>query len=318
MKKTSKSMAIAYAKALIVMSVSLIIALEIFSAYLLRHHSVTYARTSRQYEEALKTRPAGPGEPLCVLMVGNSLLLHGVELDRLRALTSPSMRIYPVFLEATGYYDWLYALQRLFRQGARPQVVIVGVGVNYFLKNGVRQDYAPMLFFDAQDTLAVASDLNLDRTATSNLLLAHSSTFWDTRSVIRTQILSRVVPHLEDLFLLVNPKPEVPQGGAFKEIAIPRLRRLRELCEEHGAKLILLVPPTLSSESAVSQMAYSARTAGVEISVPIDPAALSAKFYQRDGMHLNSEGAVLFTSALARDLPERVMTRDTLASRFAQ
>lgn len=300
------------------MSALLIIALEIFSVYLLKHHSVTYARISRQYEEAVKMRPAGPGEPPCVLMVGNSLLLHGVELDRLRALTSASMRIYPVFLEATGYYDWLYTLQGLFRQGARPQVVIVGVGVNYFLKNGVRQDYAPMLFFDAHDTLAVASDLHLDRTATSNLLLAHSSTFWDTRSVIRTQILSRVVPHLEDLFLLVNPKPEIPEGRQFEEIAIPRLRRLRELCEEHGAKLILLIPPTLSSESAVSRMAYSAHTAGVEISVPIDPATLSAKFYQRDGMHLNSDGAVLFTSALAKDLPEKIVARDALASRFVQ
>src|SRR5260370_28341508 len=116
----------------------------------------------------------GPGEPPSVLLVGNSLLLHGVELDRLQALTSSRMRIYPIFLEATGYYDWLYGLQRLFRQGSRPQVVVVGVGVNYFLKNGVRQDYAPILFFDAQDTRAVASDLRLDRTSTSNLLLAHS------------------------------------------------------------------------------------------------------------------------------------------------
>ena len=65
-------------------------------------------------------------------------------------------------------------------------------------------------------------------------------------------------------------------------------------------------------------MTYTAHTTGVDVSVPIDPAALSAKFYQRDGMHLNSEGAVLFTSALAKDLPERVMTRDTLASRFVQ
>jgi len=307
-------MALAYAKALIVASALLIIALEIFSAYLLKHHSVTYARISRQYEQAVKIRPAGPGAPPCVLMVGNSLLLHGVELDRLQALTSASMRIYPVFLEATGYYDWLYALKRLFRQGARPQVVVVGVGVNYFLKNGVRQDYAPMLFFDARDTLAVASDLHLDRTATSNLLLEHSSTFWDTRNAIRTQVLSHVVPHLEDLFLLVNPKPAIPESREFEEISIPRLRRLRELCEAHGAKLILLVPPTLSSESAVSQMAYSAHMAGVEMSLPIDPAALSEKFYQRDGMHLNSEGAALFTSALAKDLPEKVVTRDTLAS----
>jgi lysophospholipase L1-like esterase/flagellar biogenesis protein FliO len=311
----SKSTALAYAKVLVGICAILMIAIEISSIYLLKYHSLTYARVSRQYDEAVKTRPAGPGEPVCVLMVGNSLLLHGVELNRLQALTSASMRIHPIFLEATGYYDWLYGLRRLFRQGARPQVVVVGVGVNYFLENGVRQDYAPMLFFDARDTLAVASDLHLDRTATSNLLLAHSSTFWDTRSAIRTQILRNVVPHVEDLFLLVNPRPAIPEGREFEEISIPRLRTLRELCETHGAKLILLVPPTLSSESAVNQMAYAAHTAGVEISIPIDPTALSAKFYQPDGMHLNSEGAVLFTSALAKDLPERVQTNDTLASR---
>jgi len=35
-------------------------------------------------------------------------------------------------------------------------------------------------------------------------------------------------------------------------------------------------------------------------------------------MHLNSDGAVLFTSALAKDLPERVVTHDTVATRLAQ
>jgi hypothetical protein len=314
----SKYTALAYAKVLVGICAILMIAVEITSVYLLKHDSATYARISRQYDEAAKMRPARPGEPASVLMVGNSLLLHGVELDRLQALTSSRMRIYPIFLEATGYYDWLYGLRRLFRQGARPQVVVVGVGVNYFLENGVRQDYAPMLFFDARDALAVASDLHLDRTATSNLLLAHSSTFWDTRSAIRTQILSRVVPHLEELFLLVHPRPAIPQGRAFEEVAIPRLQRMHELCEAHGAKLILLVPPTLSSESAVTQMTYAARTAGVDVSVPIDPATLSAKFYQQDGMHLNADGAVLFTSALAKDLPERVVTHETVASHLVQ
>jgi hypothetical protein len=295
----SKSRPLMNVAALAVICMTLLVALEIFSGYLLRHHSLTYARISHEYDDAVKIRKAGPGEPASVLMVGNSLLLHGVELDRLQALTSTRMRVYPLLLEATGYYDWLYALRRLFRQGAQPQVVVVGVGVNYFLADSVRQDYAPMLFFDAADVLDVASDLHLDRTATSNLMLGHSSTFWDTRSAIRTQILDHMVPHLEDLFALVNTKPVVPEGKEFEDITIPRLRRLRELCEAHGAKLILLVPPTLSSESAVSQMAYAAHLAGVEVSVPIDPAALSAKFYQPDGMHLNRDGAVLFTSALA-------------------
>jgi len=310
----SKSQAIVCAKALVALCAALILIFEIASVYLLNHNSATYARISQQYGEALTVRPAGAGEPPSVLMVGNSLLLHGVQVNRLQEMTSSRMRIYPIFLEATGYYDWLYALHGLFLRGARPQVVVLGVGVNYFLENGVRQDYAPMVFFNTRDTLAVASDLNLDRTATSNLLLAHASTFWDTRSAIRMQVLKHMVPHLENLFSLVNPKPAVPQGREFAELSIPRLQRLRDLCEANGAKLILLVPPTLDSGNAISQMTAAARTAGVDVSVPIDPAALSAKFYQPDGMHLNRDGAVLFTSALAKDLPEKVVARETLAA----
>jgi hypothetical protein len=314
----SKSRGLFYCKVLAGICASLLALTEISSIYLLKHRSPTYARISRQYREAVKIRPAGPGQPANVLMVGNSLLLHGVELDRLRALTSARMNIYPIFLEATGYYDWLYALRGLFQQGARPQAVVLGVGVNYFLEDGVRQDYAPMLFFSAVDTLAVSSDLHLDRTATSNLLLAHSSTFWDTRSAIRTQVLRHVVPHLEDLFMLVNQRPAVPESKEFEAIVIPRLRRMQELCDAHGAKLILLVPPTLAAESAIGEMAYAAHKAGVDVSVPIDPAALSASFYQPDGMHLNSEGAVVFTSALAKDLPDKLATHDTLAAHPAR
>jgi len=311
----SKSRAITYAKALVAICALLVIVFELSSIYLLKHGSGTYARVSRQYNEAVSVRPSGPSEPPSVLIVGNSLLLHGIRLDRLDALTSSRMRVYPIFLEATGYYDWLYALQGLFRQGARPQVVVVGVGVNYFLEDGVRQDYAPMLFFNRRDTFAAASDLHLDRTAASNLFLAHESVFWDTRSPIRMQMLKRIVPHLEDLFSVVNQKPAIPEGSEFAAASIPRLRRLRDLCDQHGAKLIVLLPPTLSSEKAVSEMVDAGRSAGVEISVPIDPATLSAKYYQRDGMHLNSDGAVLFTSALAKDLPLRVQSRETLAAR---
>src|ERR1700739_3987780 len=309
-----KSKPIAYAKGLVAICVLLILVFEIGSVYLLNHKSATYVRISRQYDQALKIRPVSAGEPPAVLMVGNSLLLHGVQLDRLQDLTASRMHVYPIFLEATGYYDWLYGLHGLFLRGARPQVVVLGVGVNYFLANGVRQDYAPMMFFSAQDTLAVASELKLDRTATSNLLLAHSSTFWDTRSAIRMQVLNRMVPHLEELFSLVNQKPAVPEGREFAEITIPRLQRLRELCEANGARLILLVPPTLDSGNAINEMTAQARAAGVDVLVPIDPAALSAKFYQPDGMHLNRDGAVLFTTALAKDLPEKVTSFETLAA----
>jgi len=284
----------------------LVLFFEILADYLLKHDSETYARVSQQYAEAVKVRPSRTGEPASVLMVGNSLLMEGIDVDRLQELTSSKMRIHPLFLEATGYYDWLYGLRRLFRQGARPQVVVLGVGVNSFLQNSVRQDYAPMMFFDVRDVLGAASDLNLDRTATSNLLLAHSSVFWDTRSVIRTQVLRHMVPHCRELFSLVKPKPGLPQGPELAAITTARIRSLRQLCEAHGAKLIILVPPTPASEQAVRQMAIASQKVGVDSLVPIDPATLSERFYQPDELHLNSEGAALFTSALATYLPVEI------------
>jgi hypothetical protein len=306
---SSESAALVYAKVLVGICAIFLMCLEIFSVYLVKHYSPTYARVSRQYAEALKVCPSRPGEPTSVLMVGNSLLLAGVNVDRLQELMSGNLRIYPIFLEGTAYYDWLYGLRRLFRQGARPQVVVVGLPVNFFLGTGVRQEFSPMMLFDARDVLGVASDLRLDHTAASNLLLAHSSTFWDMRSLLRAQVLRRIVPHFEGLFSLVKTKPTIPRGPEFEAVAISRLRTLRELCEAHGAKLTILVPPTPSSESAVRQMAIASQKAGVQTFVPIDPGALSARFYQPDALHLNSEGAALFTSALATDLTQYLVVR---------
>jgi hypothetical protein len=309
----SRHPAIAYAKVLFGICLALIGSFEYLSNYLLKHHSETYARISRQYADALQVRPAKAGEPKSVLMVGNSLLLYGVDVDRLQRLTSSQLSIHPIFLEATGYYDWFYALERLFRKGSRPEVVVLGVGVNSFLSNGVRQDYAPLLFFDLKDTDNVAHDLKLDNTETSNLLLAHSSAFWDTRSVLRMQILRHTVPRCRELFLLLKPQPPVPPSPEFDAIANPRLQRLRRLCESNGAKLILLVPPTPSSEDAVRHMTLASQRAGVETLVPVDPAVLPLQYYLTDDIHLNSEGAAIFTSALATYLP-RQLAHESLGS----
>ena len=306
---SSKSAALFYAKVLVAICAIFLAGLEVFSVYLVKHHSFTYARVSRQYDEAIKVRPPRPGETTSVLLVGNSLLLYGVDLDRLHELTSGRMRIHPIFLEATGYYDWLYGLRRLFRRGARPQVVVVGLPVDLFLGTELRQDYSPLMLFDVRDVLGVASDLRLNHTATSNLLLEHSSTFWDRRSALRAEVLRRIVPHFEDLFSLVKTTPTIPQGPEFEAVAISRLRTLRELCEAHGAKLVILVPTTPSSESAVRQMAIASQKAGLQTFVPIDPGALSSRFYQPDALHLNSEGAALFTSALATDLARHIVVR---------
>jgi lysophospholipase L1-like esterase len=111
----------------------------------------------------------------------------------------------------------------------------------------------------------------------------------------------------------LKPLPAVPQAQLFEATANSRLEQLRQLCQAHGAKLILLVPPTPFSEDATREMSLASQKAGVEALVPIDPAVLPRKYYQPDEMHLNSEGAALFTSALATFLPQEVK-RETIVS----
>jgi len=310
----SNSAALIYAKVLCGICAILIILLEVLSNYLLKQYSGTYLRVFQQHVEAVGSRPSNPGEPVSVLMVGNSLLLAGVDVDRLHQLTATRLRIYPIFLEATTYYDWLYGLRRLFREGARPQVVVVGLPVSSFLEKSVRQEYVPLMLFDAREVLDASSDLGLDRTATSNLLLEHWSTYWDTRSILRAQVLRHMIPHFQNLFMLARGKPTTPQGIEFDRIAISRLQRLRELCEAHGAKLVLLIPPTPSSDSVARQMATASRKVGVEALVPIDSGVLSTRYYESDETHLNSEGAALFTSALATYLRNKIVVADPVTS----
>jgi len=171
-----------------------------------------------------------------------------------------------------------------------------------------------MMLFDVREVLDASSDLGLDRTATSNLLLEHWSTFWDTRSILRAQVLRHMIPHFENLFMLAKGKPSIPQGIEFDRIAFSRLQRLRGLCEGHGAKLILLIPPTPASDSFARQMVTASRKVGVETLVPVDPGVLSTKYYQSDETHLNSEGAEIFTSALATYLRKKIVTAESATS----
>jgi len=99
------------------------------------------------------------------------------------------MKIYPIFLEATGFYDWMYALRGLFRQGLdRRWSFSVWVSI-IFSRMGCARIMLPC-FSLALETRSPFLRIYIWTDATSNLLLAHSSTFWDTRSAIRTQVLA--------------------------------------------------------------------------------------------------------------------------------
>jgi len=301
-RSASGASALLHAKVLVALVAILVAGLEVWANHPLKQYSATYRRVSRQYAEAVRARPSRAGAPVSVLIVGNSLLLDGVDVRRLQK-SAARLRIFPIFLESTGYYDWLYALRRLFRQGARPDVVIVGLGPESILENAVRQEYSPMILLDEGDVLAAGLAVGLDRTALSNLVFAHWSTFWNMRRVIRAHILGRTVPYFDEFVTRTRPRRPLPALAEFEEIVTERLQALRQLGEDNGARLIVLIPPTPASIQAIRDMAKLAKTAGVETMVPVDPATLPSRYYEPDAIHLNADGAQVFTSALVADLP---------------
>ena len=130
------------------------------------------------------------------------------------------------------------------------------------------------------------------------------SAFYGNRIQFRKWLLAKVVPDIELLASAIRPAANVLPGNTIVAMeAFSRLRAMNKLCQENGARLILVVPPTpdRDSESIVETVEESGRKAGVLILVPVRPGVMSLEKFS-DGFHLNESGAVQFTTLLSAEL----------------
>jgi hypothetical protein len=287
----------------------LLLVVEMLSMKLLSWRSETFQRVSAEYSAAVSLRQALPGKPANVLLVGNSLLLEGLDINALQDQLAGRIRITPIFLEATSYYDWLFGVRRLLRHGSRPDIIIVGLQARAFVESKVREDYSPMMLFDLIDIFSVARELGISRTETVGLVASHYSVFWDIRSDLRKQLLREAIPGFENLLVLAKSRASLPGGVYFTEIATKRLAALRDLANQYNSRLMILVA-TVQTPEPERELVAAARRAGVDISVPVGSGSLSNDCFKSDQLHLNAEGAQLFTAAVARDLSARFPYRD--------
>src|SRR5581483_2047859 len=117
-----------------------------------------------------------------MLLVGNSLLDEDVRFDRVRDALAGDWDARRFVIEQTYYYDWYYGLKRLFREGARPDVVIVMLTSRQWIHPDVRGDYSAQYLIGTADLLDAARDLALNATQATDLVVANASKFWGTRA----------------------------------------------------------------------------------------------------------------------------------------
>lgn len=112
-------------------------------------------RIDQEYRGSL-TIPARTtsGQPTRVLL-GNSILLKGVDFASFRSMMSSKYDVYRLVIEQTEYLDLYYILRTLFRRGSRPHDVVLCLGVGHLVGDNMRGEFTAR-YQDATDLVDLA------------------------------------------------------------------------------------------------------------------------------------------------------------------
>jgi hypothetical protein len=240
-------------------------------------------------------------------VLGNSLLLEGVDVALLAARTQPKFMPVPYFVLATEYYDWFFGLKSLFAKGMRPCYVVLGLSPNQFASSRTRGDYSARYLFQRTDLLEVARLTHMNATTASELVLSHFSKFYSAREVIRGYVQGLLLPRVTELLhnrLGTTRAPELDEA-TLKQLAAERLATLDRLCRANGARFMLVIPPTY--QKGAETIARVGRDQRVTVLVPVAAGSLDPSYYNSDGFHLNNKGAQVFTTRLAADMLDELL-----------
>jgi hypothetical protein len=272
-----------------------------------------FDRTSRvqqrevaQRKILLEIKDPAIGEDPHIAVLGNSLMLNGVDLPLLSEKLAPKVTPIPYFVLATNYYDWYFGLKRMFAEGMRPRYVLLGLSPNQLAAPDIRGDYSARYLFQPSDLMDVVRRTHMDATTASGFLLSHYSEFYSTRDITRGFIMNRVFPSVGELLHNQAGSVRDPEitGPVLYPLAAKRLAELDQLCRENGAHFMLVVPPTY--QKGAETIVRAGISQQVTVLVPVATDVFDATYYQSDGFHLNEEGARVFTTRLADGLQEKM------------
>ena len=258
---------------------------------------------------------SNPRTPHTVLIVGNSLVLHGIDERALDSALGPGYVVKKETIVGSGYEDWLYGVPSLLDRGSRPTLIVLG-----FSPAQLVMERPPI----ARTTRMVWTAGNLERytmrarvglTAASNLLLQHFSAFFALRDQLRQDSRKLIVPGYaamsHDFF---DGAPLQPDTTMDIQIAAARLHSLDSACAVRGVHFAFLLMPTRAVDDAAIEpmMIEAGKRAGVPVLVPVSNSALPAED-QLDGYHLNATGALMFsarTGAALRSASRLTLSHD--------
>lgn len=262
--------------------------------------SSTQHRIHEDYQAAILLQPTALDKRRSILIVGNSLLLFGVNRAKFIEEMAPKYHVVLLPIENTVYLDWYFGLRRLFAEGSRPEVVIVCLNIQQLISHSTNGEYFAHYMMRTSDIFNVKKIARLDTTKTSNFFFANVSSWIGSRSQIRNWLLEKLMPSFETLAgYLPNRASAILSTDDVVKQALLNLKDLQELVINNGARFIFLIPPQANSDNhnVTALIKSLAAQDGITIVTPYIPGEMPANVF-KDGFHLNPYGADLFTERL--------------------
>lgn len=289
---------------LFLVAISLVVGIEFGTYHIVYRVSKNLSRIHHEASAAAVMHRGVEGRRE-VLLVGNSLLLHDVDMETVARRLAPDQNVRQFAIQATTYYDWYYGLRGLLAEGARPDIIVVCLEARHIVLSSVRNEIFAYYLMKPRDLFDVRRSLKATGTEAFDLLVANTSIFYALRKELRQVLLQRLLPELPQLTAMITqaPKPQ-PDPIALRTIGAERLTALRELLVASGTQFVLVLMPPIESESSEILRQVS-REIGVQMVVPLTQSGLTNDDYQSDGYHLNQQGRDRFTEALIPLLLQR-------------
>jgi hypothetical protein len=284
----------------------LFLCLEWGSPVILAHLSNTERRITGEMRPAQALQPATQDGRPTMLLVGNSLLLEGVQLDSLRDSLASQYAVSRLGIEQTHYLDWYFGIRRLLAEGSRPSMIVLTLATDQLASALSLGESFAHRQMSARDLPLVVRESKLDRTTASSYLFAHWSNWLGDKGFIRQCVMILLVPRFRQLAgRIADHDPRVSDPALLVERARQRLPELHQLTEQYGVRIVLLIPPTLHEDQSAEIQALGDHV-GVPVWVLVRPGEFSRQLF-RDGFHLNAPGAAIFTERLSQQI------RDSMA-----
>src|SRR5579862_5200859 len=248
---------------------------------------------------------SGPGS---VLIVGNSLVLHGIDVPAVERALGTGYAATKLAIVDSGYLDWLYGIMSLFDRGSRPEALVLAISPTQLVENRPPTGTTTRMLWTLPNLARYTEETQPGLTAASDHLLEHFSEFFAIRSRLRQDTRRLIVPGYETMSRQYFVPPADPVDSARDDaMAMERLRVLDSVCAKRRVRFVYLLIPTHTPEDRGLErtLVTAGERAGVPVLVPVSNRALDSQWLL-DGYHLNATGASAFSRragvALAAEL----------------